>query len=107
MLDLYSATIDVFAPYLGQTFRLHLEEGDLLLTLAEAGLLTKRQRPNSARFAPRESFSLVWRGPESPFLAQGMYNLSHPNPEIEGIEGLFLTAIGKDGAEILYQSIFN
>jgi hypothetical protein len=107
MLDFFTATVDLFEPWVGHEFLLHLEDGDLRLILVRASAFPKRQRPNSDRIAPRDPFSLIWHGPAERFLPQGQYHLTHPNPEIGEIVDLFMTPVGKNEQAFIYQSIFN
>ena len=49
-------------------------------------------------------FSLFLRGPAARALSQGIVTLTHP---AHGDLELFLTPIGRDGAQIRYEIVFN
>lgn len=53
--------------------------------------------------APREPFSLVFRGPAEPALAQAIQPLRHPRL---GTLALFLVPIGADGDGRRYEAVF-
>jgi len=56
-------------------------------------------------FSPRvENFSLLFRGPMSPFFPQGMYRLIHPKL---GELGIFLVPMGPNGGGMEYEAVFN
>ena len=55
--------------------------------------------------SPRlEAFSLVFRGPVSPYLPQKIHRLEHDKL---GAFSIFLTAIEGDGDGISYEAVFN
>jgi hypothetical protein len=89
--------LPVFREQLNTTFRAKIDDStevDLELISADPG-------PESAR---QEQFSLIFRGPLSPALAQRTYEVSHP---VLGNTALFLVPVGKDQEGFLYESYFN
>jgi hypothetical protein len=56
-------------------------------------------------YSPRlDNFSLIFRGPNSPFVPQGTYRLIHQKL---GEMTIFLVPIGVDGAGMQYEAVFN
>ena len=109
MLD--KLTLDHFARYGGGTFRLLLgPEQALAFELVETRPLPGRPSTSPAWRKPalperqREPFSIVFRGPHSPALAQRMYTLVHE--QMGTIEGLFLVPIDADEQGRYYEAIF-
>ncbi|MEP6819610.1 MAG: hypothetical protein ABJA18_08755 [bacterium] len=86
-----------FAEHLKTTFRVYLDDVNTLdTTLVEVSelLLSPRQ----------EQFSIIFRGPNEPFLNQGNWRLSHDQlGEFE----LFLVPVSKSDRGIDYQAVFN
>jgi hypothetical protein len=91
-------TLETFAPYLNQIFRLSLRAGDLDLELIRADAL------DGDAEGGREPFSLVFRGPGEPTLAQQIYPLDH---EALGRFEIFLVPIGPDEQGRCYEAVFN
>lgn len=87
-----------FAPLVDQRFTLALEGLELVFTLTSARALGAA--PATDR---REPFSLVFRGPPGPALAQRIYQLHHA---ALGTLEVFLVPIGPDSLGQLYQAIF-
>ncbi|MEO8164152.1 MAG: hypothetical protein ABI619_02035 [Betaproteobacteria bacterium] len=52
----------------------------------------------------QEAFSIQFRGPASPLLAQRCYPLEHPKL---GSSELFLVPIGQDSQGVYYEAVFN
>ena len=52
----------------------------------------------------REPFSLLFRGPSSPRLAQAMHDFEHPR---HGTLAIFIVPVGADADGILYEAIFS
>ncbi len=56
-------------------------------------------------YSPRlDNFSLIFRGPQSPFVPQGSYRVNHQKL---GELTIFLVPIGVDGAGLQYEAVFN
>lgn len=109
MLD--ELTLDHFSKRVGETFRLLLgPERALAFELVEARSLPGRPLASPAWRKPalpdrqREPFSIVFRGPHSPALAQRMYTLVHE--QMGTIEGLFLVPIDADEQGRYYEAVF-
>lgn len=100
MLD--KLTVTTFEEQLGKLFRLSLPDGGAIeLVLVEARSLSLRPGTAGPR---REPFSLLFRGPKSPVLAQRIYPLEH---ETLGRLEIFLVPVGPDGEGMRYEAIFN
>jgi hypothetical protein len=95
-----------FAPHVGDTFRLSLSPPDTLpVTLAALNDLPMRALPAAgAAPPPGESFSLLFRGPLAPQLAQGTYEFAH---DAIGAFALFIVPVGADAEGVRYEAIFN
>lgn len=60
---------------------------------------------SEGNYSPRlECFSLIFRGPLSPFYPQCIYRLSH---EKLGEMELFLVPVGPDSSGMRYEAVFN
>jgi hypothetical protein len=99
--------VSSFSPYLSQTFRVQLPEGDLLeLTLIEVSDLgpSADAEGGSGDETRRVPFSVLFRGASEPVLQQRIYRLEHP--EMGGLE-LFLVPVGPDAEGMRYEAVFN
>lgn len=97
MLDKF--THDYFAAHTGSAFMLAGITPAVALVLTEA-------MPLRNTFRDRQAFSLLFRGPEQPVLAQRIHALSHP--ELGALE-IFLVPVGRDASAehgMLYQAVF-
>ena len=104
MLD--QVTVSVFVPHLGERFSLEgAPEGvaDLELFRAEKSSFGSLADGPTSGF--RESFSLMFLGPEGIPLPQGMYTLTHPSL---GTFSLFLVPMGpgRQSPRLRYEAIF-
>jgi hypothetical protein len=88
-----------FAPCLAQSFRVALAGESLDLELVGAEPLGSGD-PSPGR---RRPFSLIFRGPPAPVLAQRIYRLE--NAELGALE-IFLVPIGRDAAGLRYEAVF-
>lgn len=109
MSTIETLTVDDFAAVLESPFTLDLgEAGALTLTLAEATSLggsgpdPEAAGPDAAA-APREPFSLVFRGPLESQLGQGTYALQH---ETLGVLAIFLVPVARDAEAMRYEAVF-
>ncbi len=95
---LETLTHEHFAALNCRVFRLHSDGAEFDLDLLSVTPLGN-QRPNA-----RQSFSLIFRGPESPLLPQKIYRLSG-----EGFEAMdiFLVPVARDSSGTQYEAIFN
>jgi hypothetical protein len=98
MDDLRSFTIETFAPLLGETFRIHPE--DALPVEAE---LISAEPYGEQNAGGRVAFSIVFRGPSQPVLAQMTYRIEHA---VLGSFDLFIVPIGPDEAGMRYEAVF-
>jgi hypothetical protein len=90
-------TLETFAGRVNSTFRLAQDSSEPVeLELVEA---------NDVGSTPRQTqFSIVFRGPHNPLLAQSIYRIEHDEM---GTFDLFLVPIKKDQAGTYYEAIFN
>jgi hypothetical protein len=92
---LENATPSTFSEHLNTTFRLHYEPSVVELELIE---LFDGSTPRQVRF------SLVFRGPHDPFLAQRIYKMEH---EQLGAFDLFIVPIKREEDGLYYEAVFN
>ncbi len=88
----HAATLETFAPRVGETFR----TDEIELTLTEAS-------PSGPSGAARPGFALVFRGPDEAPLAQGTYPLE--NPAVGRLD-IFLVPIAPDPDGRRYEAVF-
>jgi hypothetical protein len=101
MTDLNTITLEDFEPCLGQTFRVTPENADGL----ELELTQVKPLGNAGLEAGvRQPFSLLFRGPLEPVLAQQLFRIENSNL---GELALFLVPIGPDENGMLYDATFN
>jgi hypothetical protein len=96
-----------FAPHVGDTFHISLASPDTLpITLVALNDLQMRALPAADGATPPqgESFSLLFRGPRAPQLAQGMYEFAHDQI---GAFALFIVPVGADAESVRYEAVFN
>ena len=101
MLD--KLTHERFAEYRNQVFRLSQGEDPVDLELIRVDPFPACD--GGGHENRRQSFALVFRGPNSPLLPQATYPLAHPgfpNPLT-----VFLVPIGPDTKGLQYEAIFN
>ena len=75
--------------------------------IADSGVtlqLVECNRLKSVPGEPREPFSLMFRGPQNPFLQQKIYALK--NPQLGPVE-IFLVPVGRIASGFLYEAVFN
>ena len=104
MPDLESLEAAMFDPHRATVFRLQTGGEPLPLELVE--VQRARYADDPAAVGPkarREPFSLVFRGPRSPWARQGIYRLEHDGL---GSFDLFLVPLGPDGAGMRYEAVF-
>jgi hypothetical protein len=96
-----TATVDEFAPLVGDRFTAHPgeDEADVELELT-AAVPALSPGPEGAR----HPFTLTFVGPPGAVLPQRIYRLDHP-----GLGGLdiFLVPIGRDEAGTTYEAVFS
>ena len=101
---LKEVTVSVFEECVGNTFRIHADAGiSVDAELIEATALGSRSG-SSGVVAPRDAFSIVFRGPVEPVLPQKIYTLEHAKL---GRFELFLVPIGPDAGGMCYEAVFN
>ena len=95
-------TKEYFAERVGGSFRLELTEQEIELELVEVKSLGA---PSAGSQLRRESFTLVFRGPQNSPLDQGMFTLSPVG--MDALEAIFLVPIAADEQGRYYEAIFN
>jgi len=98
-VDLRAATVETFAPVVGQTFEAVFTNGRLPLTLVEARSLGAAHVPGG-----RGPFALTFRGPPELRLPQRIYRLEHPT---FGALEIFLVQSGGGAEGSMFAAIFN
>jgi hypothetical protein len=97
MLD--KLTIDDFAN-LKTGFRIHTPDQAL-----DAELVDRRELADAdTGESRRRPFSIVFRGPMTPVLAQRIYDIEHSGL---GRVPIFLVPVGPDGEGMRYEAVFN
>lgn len=91
-LDLATATAGDFAAYVGTDFALEDAPSLRLAAVEERG-----------GGGPRTPFSLLFEGPASPVLPQGIRRLRHPDA---GALEVFLVPLGPDAGGNRYEAAF-
>jgi hypothetical protein len=99
-MDLAALTYDMFAGRVGETFR--DDAAGLELELVEVEDLTPIARNVPA--GARTPFSLMFRGPAEPAVAQGIRSLGHD--EI-GELAIFIVPVAKEADGMRYQAVFS
>jgi hypothetical protein len=89
--------IHTMQPLVGQEFEL----SDFAEDHARLTLTAVEVREDNQEF---ENFSLIFSGPEQPFLPQSIYRLNHPT--LQPFE-IFLVPIARSGQTYLYEAVFN
>lgn len=96
-------TYDDFADRVGEQFHVRLrEDHSLTLVLSEATPSALPGGPDPEG-ASRQQFSLLFRGPSSPSLDQGTWDLSH---DAMGELAVFLVPLGPDAQGPRYEAVF-
>jgi hypothetical protein len=96
-------THDDFSGRIGESFEVTVDDtAPLGLVLAESSLGTELGGPGPEG-QERSQFSLTFRGPATPFLPQGTYELDHAEL---GALSLFLVPLGPEGDEMRYEAAF-
>lgn len=90
-------TLQLFTRCLGTVFTAeHAGEQALALELVEANALSFSAR--------HEAFALLFRGPATPALTQGLYRVSHA---AVGAFDLFVVPVRRDDDGLCYEAVFN
>lgn len=93
------ATCETFAECGAKEYRVKLGDGaSLTLELAEASPIALPERAGQ-----RKQFSLLFKGPAEPILAQGIYGLE--NDELGRLD-LFLVPVAADEEGVDYEAVF-
>jgi hypothetical protein len=86
-----------FSEHLNTKFRIHPDES----TVVETELIEAQDAGSTPK---QERFSLIFRGPHEPYLAQRIYRIEHDQM---GTLELFLVPIGRDDDGFQYEAVFN
>ena len=95
--DLDQLSFNVFSQHVHTQFVVRIDAS----TSIAIELASTIERPTAPDF---ECFSLLFLGPESPLLRQGLHSLEHPTL---GTLDLFLVPIGKGARGVSYEAVFN
>lgn len=101
MRDLQTLSASEFAAVAGARFRVEADGAAAL----ELRLLEASARDGAAAQGGRQPFTLLFRGPMQPDLAQGTYMLE--GPAGIGRLALFLVPVGPDTEGLCYEAVFN
>jgi hypothetical protein len=96
-VDLEELTAATFEPHVGDTFTLAAVPEPLALVLES--VTTLADRPGG-----RDPFSLLFRGPAEPLLAQSIRRLEHAEL---GVLEIFLVPLTPDAGGSRYEAIFS
>jgi hypothetical protein len=95
-VDLGALTLATFEPLVGDAFAVVVEPATIELVLESATTL-------GARPGGRDPFTLEFRGPSEPLLAQATYALEHADL---GVLEIFIVPLGRDAGGTSYEAIF-
>lgn len=96
-------TLDTFTPLLQDSFQVSQAAPDFAFNLIEASELKDTGPADPRTEQHRTPFSLVFRGPRAPILAQQTVRLEHATL---GAFELFIVPIGVDAAGARYEAVF-
>ncbi len=96
MLDLATVTAEQFAEFQDQDFEITSAGAAITLKLIEVKKLGTGERDGGA-------FSLLWQGPQTSALPQGVHRLSHPKT---GDQEVFLVPVAEKDAGFQYEAVF-
>jgi len=92
-----SLTYEAFAQSLNTNFQVQLDAASPVdLQLVEVSELKRSAR--------QEEFAIIFRGPDNPFLGQGMQRFAHDHL---GQFDLFIVPIRQDARGYYYEAVFN
>ncbi len=93
-------TIDDFSKCLNQTFTIHVEDHDPLVTelIEVRGMTPPDDDPER-----RQPFSLIFLGPKETLLQQGTFEIEN---ETLGKLGLFVVTLGPDKEGVRHEVVF-
>lgn len=95
MLDQFKP--ELLAPYIGATFEVVNDPANVFnLTLTNVSEHEKTER--------NHAFSLLFHGPQTPFMPQATYRLQHA--ELGALE-IFLVPVARDQDGFQYEAVFN
>jgi hypothetical protein len=95
-------TADGVRAHVGSMFHVTLEDGRVFDLMLEEVKVVVEQHTSPLR--KRDSFSLYFVGPESVYMPQGTYAVSHD--ELGGPWHIFIVPVGKREGTFLYEAVF-
>ncbi|MBV9493872.1 MAG: hypothetical protein JOZ54_06475 [Acidobacteria bacterium] len=100
-MDLKELTYETMLPHVGSTFRIEFADRTLELELVRVDML--REKHTSKRLN-RDSFALIFRGPNDVMLRQGTYPLDHAilGPKVP----IFIVPLAREEEGVHYEAIF-
>lgn len=90
-------SVSSFSEHLNTKFRIHPDDS----TVIETELIVAEDAGSTPR---QERFSLIFRGPQEPYLPQSTYRIEHDQM---GRLDLFLVPIARDEDGFQYEAVFN
>jgi hypothetical protein len=98
-------TLDTLAPLVGQTFRLHLDDGTTIDMVLESAAENATPAWRPADDAPeRRPFTLTFVGPPELVLPQRIYRFEH---ETLGNAEIFIVPVGRTARGVTYEAVFS
>lgn len=96
-------THEHFAPLVGQAFVVTVGPDEVLTMELVEATVSSQPGGRGPEGQERAQFSLVFRGPETPFLTQATYVVTH---EAVGEQEVFLVPLGRDADGVRYEAAF-
>lgn len=104
MTDLKNFTYELVKPHEGSEFRLDFEDGTSVTLVLKSVSILKEKHSNPRMV--RDSFSMAFDGPESPYLPQHTYLMQHA--ELGSPLAIFIVPLEKmENGLYRYEAIFN
>ncbi|MBV8634640.1 MAG: hypothetical protein JO002_09140 [Burkholderiaceae bacterium] len=105
MLDLVQAS--VFAPFVGKTFNLQLEDGSMLPVLLDTLSEKAQYRNPYAPESTRTPFAVYLTAQQATAFLEGLCHIELGEVRLEGVHVSRVAALGRDPNNAYYQIIFN
>jgi len=108
-LNLITATAQEFEPFIGSTFQVETDKGNVVLVLDNIKIRENasiRDQPleiGGVTYPPRYPFALTFTGPRNQILQPQTYRVHH---DTLGEMDIFISAFRQDHDYMLYESTF-
>ncbi len=99
-MRLDTATVEEFAPLVGESFRLDAGEAGALELRLTGAIPARNPGPEGAR----HPFTLEFLGPREPILPQSIYRIDHDRL---GTLEIFIVPVGSDESGTAYEAVFS